>query len=142
MGGTCLIVAVAGGYTQGGGHSLLSSKYRLSADNVLEWEVVLANGLHIVATPTQYKDLYYALCGGGGGIYAIVVSMIVKVFPESSTGISAVTIEYTPHRITQATFWDSIVAFYAYLPKWVNVREVVAYIVLNNLFFFTPFHFS
>lgn len=72
--GDCPDVGMAGGYTQGGGHSLLTGLYGLGADNVLEWEVVTASGQHIVATPNQNKDLYWALSGGGGGTYGIVVS--------------------------------------------------------------------
>lgn len=62
-------VGVAGGFTQGGGHSQLSGVYGLGADNVLEWEVVTAEGIHLVATPTKNSDLYWALSGGGGGTY-------------------------------------------------------------------------
>lgn len=35
VGGTAQEVAVAGGYLQGGGHSILSPKYGLAADNVI-----------------------------------------------------------------------------------------------------------
>jgi FAD/FMN-containing dehydrogenase len=58
VGGGCPSIGISGGYTQGGGHSLLSSTYGMSTDNVLEWEVVTAAWKYIVATPTQNKDLY------------------------------------------------------------------------------------
>lgn len=57
MGGTCPTVGIVGGYTQGGGHSILSSSYGVAADNVLEWEVVTVDGRHLTATPTQNADL-------------------------------------------------------------------------------------
>lgn len=41
VGGTCPPVGLAGGYTQGRGHSMLSTAYGLGADQVLEWEAVL-----------------------------------------------------------------------------------------------------
>ncbi|KAI1185598.1 hypothetical protein F5B17DRAFT_432374, partial [Nemania serpens] len=71
VGGSCPTVGIAGGYTQGGGHSTLASSYGLGADNVLEWEVVTVDGRHLVATPTQNADLYWALSGGGGGTFAV-----------------------------------------------------------------------
>ena len=37
VGGECPTVGLAGGYTQGGGHSALASKYGLAADQTLEW---------------------------------------------------------------------------------------------------------
>ena len=49
---------------QGGGHSILSSAYGLAADQTLEFEVVTMQGEHIVASPTQNEDLYWALSGG------------------------------------------------------------------------------
>lgn len=55
--GLCATVGIAGGYSQGGGHSALSNIYGLAADNVLEWEVVTALGDHLVATRTQHSDL-------------------------------------------------------------------------------------
>lgn len=81
-GGQCQSVGIAGGYTQGGGHSLLSSMIGLSADQVLEWEVVTGTGKHLVATPYQNEDLYWALSGGGGGAYAAILSMTVKAYPD------------------------------------------------------------
>ena len=51
--GACASVGSAGGYTQGGGHSPLSNVYGLSADNVLEWEVVDGTGRLLKATPEE-----------------------------------------------------------------------------------------
>lgn len=82
VGPECGLVSVAGGYAQGGGHSQLSTAYGLAADQVLEWEVVTARGEHLVATPAQNADLYWALSGGGGGTYGVVLSMIAKAYRE------------------------------------------------------------
>ncbi|KKY39953.1 putative fad-dependent isoamyl alcohol [Diaporthe ampelina] len=60
-----LDVGLAGGYTPGGGHSLLNSVHGMAADAVLEWEAVTAEGKHLIATPRQDSDLYWALSGGG-----------------------------------------------------------------------------
>ena len=84
VGGDCPTVALAGGYTQGGGHGPLSSKFGLGADQVLEWEVVTATGQLLTASPTQNAELYWALCGGGGGTYGVVISMTVKLHDSLS----------------------------------------------------------
>lgn len=44
VGGECPSFGLVGGYSQGGGHSALSSKYGLGADPVLEWEVIDGTG--------------------------------------------------------------------------------------------------
>src|SRR5687767_13774843 len=55
--GECPTVAVAGGFTQGGGHSALSTSYGLAADQTLEFEVVTADGKVRTASRTQNSDL-------------------------------------------------------------------------------------
>ncbi|PWY84973.1 FAD binding domain protein [Aspergillus heteromorphus CBS 117.55] len=80
--GNCQSVGLAGGYTQGGGHGQLASMYGLAADQVLEWEVVTASGTLLTASRTENEDLYWALCGGGGGVFGAVVSMTSKVYPD------------------------------------------------------------
>src|ERR1700712_2958713 len=77
VGGECATVGISGGFLQGGGHSALSSTHGLGADQVLEWELVTANGTHLIASPTQNSDLYWALSGGGPGTYGVVVSVTV-----------------------------------------------------------------
>ena len=42
VGGECPTVGIAGGYSQGGGHSALSTSFGLGADQTLSWEVVTA----------------------------------------------------------------------------------------------------
>ena len=47
---------------------MLSSMNGPSTDNVLEWEVVTADGRHLVATSMSNRDLYRAMSAGGAGI--------------------------------------------------------------------------
>ncbi|PYH42558.1 FAD-dependent oxidoreductase [Aspergillus saccharolyticus JOP 1030-1] len=86
VGGNCRSVGLAGGYSQGGGHGQLVSRHGLAADQVLEWEVVTATGDHLVATPhNRHADLYWALAGGGGGTYAVVLAMTSRAHRELPT---------------------------------------------------------
>jgi FAD/FMN-containing dehydrogenase len=57
-------VGMAGGYTQGGGHSMLGSMYGLAADQTLSFEVITTEGEFLTASPTENHDLYWALSGG------------------------------------------------------------------------------
>jgi len=82
VGGECKGVGVTGGYTQGGGHSPLSSIYGMGADQVLSFDIVLPNGRFITADKTHNSDIFWAVRGGGGGTFGVVTSMTVKVHPK------------------------------------------------------------
>lgn len=93
--GECPSVGIAGGYTQSGGHSPLSTAFGLSADNTLEFEVVTANGQLVTANPSssEHADLFWALSGGGAGNYGVVVSVTLKAHPDAITSAASFTIE-------------------------------------------------
>ncbi|CAF4172789.1 unnamed protein product, partial [Rotaria sp. Silwood2] len=82
IGGASGTVSAVGGYLQGGGHSPLSRWQGLAADQVLEYDVVIANGQRQTVSPCQNGDLFWALSGGGGGTYAIVLSAVIRTFPS------------------------------------------------------------
>ena len=62
-GGHCGTTGV-GGLTLGGGFSPFTPRVGFVADNVLNYEVVLANGSTVNANKTANSDLYMALKGG------------------------------------------------------------------------------
>ncbi|KAK4183675.1 hypothetical protein QBC35DRAFT_90902 [Podospora australis] len=136
VGGECPTVGPSGGYTQGGGHSALSTSFGLSADNTLEWEVITANGRLIKATRTQNTDIYWALSGGGGGNYGVVVSMTVKTFPDAPVG--AATVSFFAANNPTETFYKGIDAFHAALPAMVSAGTMVVYYFTSNFFMIAP----
>lgn len=54
-----------GGLTLGGGYGYLTGKVGLVIDNLLEVELVLADGSIIAASETENKDLFWAIRGAG-----------------------------------------------------------------------------
>lgn len=102
VGGYCPTLSLAGGFSQGGGHGPLMSTFGLGADQVLEWELVTATGAHIVASPSQYSDLYWALSGGGGGTYGVVVSATIKAHPDIK--VSAANLSFSGQNVTKKAF--------------------------------------
>lgn len=124
-------VGYVGGFTQGGGHSQLSGLYGLGADNVLEWEVITASGEHLVATPTQNSDLYWALSGGGGGTYAVVVSMTSRLFEDGRS--ASATLSFSVDSTGGVdNFWDAVGVFHEELQSICDRHGVVAAYMITN----------
>ncbi|KIN06284.1 hypothetical protein OIDMADRAFT_155290 [Oidiodendron maius Zn] len=69
-----------GGLTLGGGLSFLSTQYGLACDNVVNYEVVLADASIINANATSNPDLFWALKGGGNQ-FGIVTTFTMKTHP-------------------------------------------------------------
>lgn len=130
VGGECASVSLAGGYTQGGGHSMLTTAYGMAADQVLEWEVVTTTGEHLVATPEQNSDVYWALCGGGGGTFGVVLSMTAKIYPDGPVAGASLVFPNTDN----ATYWEAISKWFHRAPTLVGENNTIIFVVQDDGF--------
>lgn len=69
-----------GGLTLGGGVGHLSRKFGLTIDNLLEADMVLADGSFVTVNKNQNTDLFWAIRGGGGN-FGIVTSFKFQAHP-------------------------------------------------------------
>jgi hypothetical protein len=95
-----------GGYITGGGHSVLSSKYGLAADAVIQMTVVTPDGKIRIANEWSEPDLFWALRGGGGGTFGVIIDITFKAFP--SEPVSAHTLGFIPITNDSEPFWTTI----------------------------------
>lgn len=77
--GTCSTVGIA--IALGGGIGFLTRKYGFPLDNLTEVGLILASGSFVKATKDKHADLFWALCGAGGGNFGVVSHFKFVVYP-------------------------------------------------------------
>ncbi len=102
-GGECPDVCV-GGYVQGGGYGFISCAYGMSCDNVLSFRVMLADGSIVTASDSENADLFWALRGGTGGNFGVVLTLTYQLHPVPQASGFAVAWRLTSvQEVSQAT---------------------------------------
>jgi len=81
-GGACPDVC-QGGYMQGGGYGYTARIFGMHCDQVTEVTVMLADGSVVVANETVNSDLFWAVRGGTGNNFGIVLSTNYRVYRGS-----------------------------------------------------------
>jgi ribonuclease T2 len=79
------------GWHLGGGHGPFARSKGLGVDNILEVEVVLANGTVAIATEQSHADLLWALRGGGGSVWGVMASITVRAHVAPADGFTDVS---------------------------------------------------
>ena len=119
------IVSTTGvaGLTLGGGTGYLTRKYGLTIDNLLEADVVLANGTFVTASKTQNPDLFWAIRGGGGN-FGVVTSFLFQAHPVRMVYAGPVFWEATNATAVMRAYRDFIVTAPEELGAFVGLKTV------------------
>lgn len=81
--GVCATVG-AGGHISGGGYGTMLRKYGLSIDHVVDAKIVDVNG-RILDRKAMGEDLFWAIKGGGGSSFGVILAYRVKLVPVPET---------------------------------------------------------
>lgn len=100
VGGYSGTIAASGGWVQGGGHSVLAPVYGMGADRVVQFQVVTPDGRLRTANRCRNADLFFALRGGGGGTFGVVLEATHRVEPAVPVAMASITL---PSNITTDT---------------------------------------
>ncbi len=85
-GGRCPGVGIAG-LTLGGGFGFSARRLGLTADALVETEVVTADGKVLTCNEREHPDLFWACRGGGGGNFGINTSFTFRTTPVGNVAV-------------------------------------------------------
>ncbi len=119
------IVSTTGvsGLTLGGGTGYLTRKYGLTIDNLLEVDVVLADGSFVTASRTEHPDLFWALRGGGGN-FGVVTSFLFQAHPVSTVYAGPIFWEATHAKAVMSAYRDFLPSAPEELGAFVGLKAV------------------
>lgn len=112
QGGGCLTVGAAG-LVQSGGFGSFSKGFGTAAANLLEVEIVTADGEARTANACTNADLFWAIKGGGGGSFGVVTRLTLRThdLPEFVGGVFANVAARSDEAFRRLI--DRLVEFYA-----------------------------
>ncbi|KAA0051884.1 tetrahydrocannabinolic acid synthase-like [Cucumis melo var. makuwa] len=102
-----------GGFLSGGGIGMMVRKYGLGADNVVDAYVVDRNG-RVVNRYSMGEDLFWAIRGGGGGSFGIVLAWKLRLVQ-----VPSIVTSFALHKT-----WDqnaaNLIYRWQYIAPWVD----------------------
>ncbi len=119
------IVSTTGvaGLTLGGGTGYLTRKYGLTIDNLLEVDMVLADGSFVIANESQNSDLFWAIRGGGGN-FGVVTSFLFQAHPVGTVYAGPIFWEATHAQAVMRAYRDFLPTAPEELGAFIGLKTV------------------
>ncbi|KAJ5754811.1 hypothetical protein N7533_004354 [Penicillium manginii] len=107
VGGTNMDVGITG-WSVAGGHGYGTGIYGMGSDNIIEAEVITPQGDIMKVNECENSDLFWAIRGGGGSTFGVIISMTVKAYPMPS--VAVINFDVSPKNGTSTKQWWTTVA--------------------------------
>lgn len=115
-----------GGLVLAGGYGYLSKLHGMSVDNLVEIEVVLADGRIVVANDSnEYSDLIWG-CRGGGGNFGIVTKFTFRLHKMPTSVLGGMRVYLAPTLASAKQVYRSLDEIVSTLPDEVTTLTVFA----------------
>jgi hypothetical protein len=111
------------GLTLGGGTGYLTRKHGLTVDNLLEVDMVLADGSFVSASKDSHPDLFWAVRGGGGN-FGVVTSFLFQAHPAKMVFAGPIFWDAQDAKKVMATYRDFIGTAPEELGLFVGLKSV------------------
>jgi FAD/FMN-containing dehydrogenase len=119
--GGCHSVGIAGGYGQAAGHGLLAPAYGLMVDQAVEFDVITPDGVFRTINECNDPDLFWAMRGGGGSSYAVLVNYKFRVYPSTKWAAWRVALSFNnsdPDLTKSSALHDILTELSNEQPNW------------------------
>jgi len=111
------------GLTLSGGHGYLTRKHGLTIDNLIEADVVLADGTFVTAGKEKNADLLWALRGGGGN-FGVVTSFLFQLHPVTTVFAGPIAWDQKHARTIMQRFREKLSTTPEELGSFVGLKKV------------------
>lgn len=93
----------------------MTGEFGMGADNILEAAIVTPSGDVLTANACQNEDIYWAIRGGGGSTFGVIVNMTMKAYPIPKMTLMGLNLVANNGTSTK-DWWKVIAKLHALLP--------------------------